>query len=73
MKNALIVEEQFHYPNQKPQEQLHLPLLTSLPLPLPPRTATETDIRGHLTYLGFTFKKRKPTDFYVTELVEMVF
>jgi hypothetical protein len=65
MKNALTIEEQFHHQKQKPQEQLHLSS------PLPPETATETGVRGHLTYLGFTFKKRKPTNFYVTKLVEM--
>jgi hypothetical protein len=31
MKNALIIEEQFHHQKQEPQEQLHLPPLTPPP------------------------------------------
>ena len=34
------------------------------------RTAA-TSVRGHLAYLGFTFKKGKFTNLYVIDLVEM--
>jgi hypothetical protein len=37
------------------------------------RKATTIGVRRHLAYLGFTFKKRKSTNLYVTKLVEMAF